>query len=283
MTAEARILAPSVIDLDWTAGDNFEIAQLARLASRRPPDTIEVGTPTGNGYFAAVAGDEAVALLAGALANFPAAATWVVLKDIQQDDGYAAHVDRLFQAVLDNLPVDSAVAFNRRCHVFISSLGARTPLHADDCDGVLVQVSGCKEMFMYDMGRNYFSPRLARLRSRTSRVFTLPADHACDRQRYVVRPGTGLTVPWNWPHEAATPAESHSVSINVSFETPETARWALIAMTNDLLLHAKRAPLAIGLNHRADAVKAVLGSAISRVGLLGRLERKYRSGDEIVA
>jgi hypothetical protein len=57
----------------------------------------------------------------------------------------------------------------------------------------------------------------------------------------------------------------------------------MIAATNDLLLHAGRAPLAIGVNQRSDAVKALLGSAVSRSGLLGRLERKYRSVDDILA
>lgn len=280
---QALIFAPRIIDLDWEAGDEFRLAELACLARRRPADTIEVGVPTSSGYFAAVVGAAAVTLLAEAFGQLPAAATWVVLKDIQQDTFYAPRVDGLFQAVLNSLHIDSGVIFNRRCHVFISSGGARTPLHADDCNGVLVQVSGCKEMVMYDMGRNYFSPRLARLRSGTSRVFALPANHVCDRQRYIVRPGTGLTVPWNWPHEAATPTESRSISINVSFETPTTTRCALIAASNDLLLHAGRAPLAIGANERSDVVKALLGSAVSRVGLLGRLERKYRGGDAIVA
>jgi hypothetical protein len=283
MTTQTCILAPRIIDLDWTAGDEFEVAKLACLARRRPADTIEVGVPTGSGNFTAVAGDAAVALLAEALRQLPAAATWVVLKDLQQDADYAPRVDSLFQAVLKSLDINSDLIFNRRCHVFISSHGARTPLHADDCNGVLVQVSGCKEMVMYDMGRKYFSPRLARLRSRTSRVFALPANHACDRQRYIVRPSTVLTVPWNWPHEAVTSAESQSVSINVSFETPATTRCAMIAATNDLLLHAGHAPLAIGVNERSDAVKALLGCAVSRVGLLGRLERKYRSVDEILA
>jgi hypothetical protein len=242
-----------------------------------------VGIPTGGGYFAAVAGGAAVALLADALRQLSVTPTWVVLKDIQQDAACAPRVDSLFQAALNSLHIDSGMITDRRCHVFISSRGARTPLHADDCNGFLVQVSGCKEIVMYDMGRKYFSPRLARLQSRTSRVFALPADHACDRQRYIVRPGTGLTVPWNWPHEAVTQAESQSVSINVSFETPATTRCALIAETNDVLLHAGRAPLAIGMNERFDTVKALLGSAVSRVGLLRRLERKYQSGDEIVA
>jgi hypothetical protein len=283
MTAQKLILEPRIIDLGWAADDEFEVSKLACLAQRRPADTIEVGIPVDGGYFTAVAGDEAVALLAEALQQLPGTATWVVLKDIQQDTFYAPHVDGLFQAVLNSLHIDSGVIFNRRCHVFISSGGARTPLHADDCNGVLVQVSGCKEMVMYDMGRNYFSPRLARLRSGTSRVFALPANHVCDRQRYVVQPGTGLTVPWNWPHEAMTPTESRSISINVSFETPTTTRCALIAATNDLLLHAGRAPLAIGSNERSDAVKALLGPTVSRVGLLERLERKYQSGDSIVA
>jgi hypothetical protein len=245
-------------------------------------DTVEVGRPVGGGYFAAVTGDEAVALLAEAFERFSDTATWVVLKDIQQDAIYAPQVDGLFQAVLNSLCIDSGMIFNRRCHVFISSRGARTPLHADDCNGILVQVSGCKEMVMYDMGLKYFSPRLARLRSRTSRVFTLPSGHEFNRQRYIIQPGTGITVPWNWPHEAATLGDSPSVSVNVSFETSATTRCALVSATNDLLLHAGRTPRAIGVNERTDAVKALIGLAVSRIGLFERLERKYRSGDEVI-
>ena len=283
MAAQAVILKPRIITLDWVTGGKFEIAELARLARRRPTETIEVGKPAGDGYFVAVTGSEAAALLAEALVRLSDAATWVVLKDIQQDAAYAPLVNALLQVVLTQLGIDRNATFNHRCHVFISSHGARTPLHADDCNGILVQVSGYKEVAMYDMGRRYFSPRLARLRSRTSRVFALPGNHASQRQRYIVRPGTGLTVPWNWPHEAATQADSQSVSINLSFETPTTTRCALTSATNDLLLHAGCSPRAIGINEQADAAKALIGSVISRAGLLGRLERKYRSGDEIVA
>ena len=276
------ILAPTLIDLDWTPHDEFGLVELGHLARRRPVEMIEVGVPSGDDYFSASTGPAAAARLDAVLGQLLSVATWVVLKDVQQDAAYAPHIDRLFRAVLRSLGVDLDTIFNRRCHVFISSDGARTPLHADDCNGVLVQVSGHKEVVTYDMGRNYFSPNLARLRAGAPRVFTLPTNRVCLGQCYALRAGAALTIPWNWPHEATTPAGSHSVSLNVSFETQQTRRFAQAAVTNDLLLHAGRSPLAIGVNERSDAAKTLIGSVLDRVGLLGWLERHRQIGDDVV-
>jgi hypothetical protein len=275
MTTQASIHAPRLIELDWTPDDKFGVVELGNLARRRPAEKIEVGVPDSDGYFSATTGPAAVARLDTALRQLQSVATWIVLKDVQQDATYAPYIDRLLQAVLPCLGIDPDTISNRRCHMFISSHGARTPLHSDDNNGVLVQVSGHKEVVIYDMGRNYFSPRLARLRVRSPRVFTLPASHLHQRQSYVVTPGMGLPIPWNWPHEAVTPAGSQSVSLNVSFETQQTRRYAQTAVTNDFLLHIGRSPLAIGVNPRSDAAKAFIGSVLSRVRLLGWLERYH--------
>jgi hypothetical protein len=269
----SSILVPTFIDLDWTLDDEFGLVELRNLARRRPIETIEVGVPDGDDYFSATTGPAAVARLDAVLGQLLSMAAWVVLKDVQQDATYAPRIDRLFQAVLRSLGIDLDRVSNHRCHVFISSDGARTPLHADDCNGVLIQVSGLKEVMTYDMGRNYFSPRLARLRARTSRVFPLPPNQVFLKRCYALRPGEAITIPWNWPHEATTPAGSHSVSLNVSFETKQTRRFAQAAVTNDLLLQVGCSPLAIGLNKRSDAIKALTGSALDRTGLLRWMER----------
>jgi hypothetical protein len=241
-----------------------------------------VGVPGQNGYFSATTGSAAMARLDAALEQLQSAPAWVVLKDVQQDATYATHIDYLFRSVLSSLHLDPDIVFNRRCHVFISSRGARTPLHADDCHGLLVQVSGNKEVVIHDMGKNYFSPRLARLRARTPRVFTLPASHTYRPYCFTVPPGMALTIPWNWPHEAATSADSWSVSLNVSFETPQTDRYARVAATNDLLFHMGRTPTAIGVNKRSDTAKALVGSAINGARLLSWFERYRQIGDEVV-
>jgi hypothetical protein len=270
---------PSLVDLDWRGGDEFSFGALGALAHRLPVEAVEVGVPSGDGYFSATTGAAAAARLDEAFAQLEAAPAWIVLKDVQRVAVLADCVDGLFAAVLECLGVDPAAAVNRRCHIFVSSYGARTPLHADDCHGLLVQVSGRKEMVMYDMGRRHFSLRLARRSANAARVLTLPPGWTCAATRYTVSPGQGLTVPWNWPHEGATPAESESVSINVSFETEQTRRFAQMAETNELLLHLGRSPRAIGVNKRSDVTKALVGSAISRVGLLSRLERRRKIGD----
>jgi hypothetical protein len=278
----SSILVPTFIDVDWAPDDEFSLVELRHLAHIRPIETIEVGVPSGNGYFSATTGPAAAARLDAVLDQLQSMASWVVLKDIQQDVTYAPRIDRLFQAILRGLNIELDRISNHRCHVFISSDGAKTPLHADDCNGVLIQMSGRKEIVTYDMGKNYFSPRLARLRARTPRVFPLPANQVFLKRRHALHPGAALTIPWNWPHEAITPAGSHSLSLNVSFETKQTRRFGQAAVTNDLLLHVGRSPLAIGMNKRSDAVKALIGSALDRVGLLEWMERNRQIGDDIV-
>lgn len=277
----ASVNLPTSIELGWAPGGEFGLAELTRLALRRPIESIEVSVPSEDDRSSGTGGLANASRLNSVLQKLPSAEAWVVLKDVQQDEAYSAHVDRLFQIILRNLGIDLQETSTRRCHVFISSDGAHTPLHADDCHGVLVQVSGCKEITIYDMGRDYFSPRLARLSAKSARVFELPANHRFSEERHVLRPGAALTIPWNWPHEVTTPLNSRSVSLNVSFETKQTRHSARAAVTNDLLLHAGHKPQAIGVNKNHDTAKALIGSALDRMGLLSLIERHKQIGEDL--
>ncbi len=263
------------IDLEWEHRRAFNLEALAELARRRPSDSIEVGIPASDGYFSATTGPGAAPTAAAALKQIETAPTWVVLKDLQDDPGCRPHIEGLFDAVAGFLAVDPGTIGSRRCHAFISSHGARTPLHADDCVSVLVQVRGGKELTTYDMGRRYFSPRLARLSQGTARVFTNPR-WVRGSECHVLSPGEAVVVPWNQPHEARTLDRGPSISLNVGFEDRGTARSARIAATNDALVCLGFRPVAIGVRSGVDALKALMGGTwFDRSGALRWLDRRW--------
>jgi hypothetical protein len=199
--------------------------------------------------------------------SIPGGRSWVVLKDVQVDESYATPVGKVL-GDLENLASDVASGFAaRRGHVFVASGGAVTPLHADDDEGLLLQVHGRKEVTLYDMGRSYFSPRLAREKEGSARVFAVPRSAAGKVSTVVLQPGDGIHIPWRWPHSARVLGGDHSVSLTVSVETSSTRSQSYSALTNDVLVRLGMRPRALGQRRRVDRAKARVGVLLAHLAL----------------
>jgi hypothetical protein len=246
--------------------DLFTIDALARAAARWPAEAIEVRVGSAATRGPAELGpaeDGHRELATRCLERIDTGGAWVVLKDAQADGEYRPLFAAAF-AALRALARERGGPALERAHIFVASPGVVTPMHADDDQGFLLHIRGGKALTLFDMGDRYFSPAIARTRHGAGRQFELPEGWPTRSVTFELQAGEGAHIPWQWPHEASSTGPGHSVSVNMSFETPRTREALRASVTNDWLVARGLRPRAIGRLPASDWVKARLSPVAAR-------------------
>jgi len=234
------------------------LPRIAKLASDLPRDLIEYNSGAAN-----ISQDpdkvQSVNLDPVEVVNrIETAGAWMVLKRIEKSPEYRA----LLEDTL--LSVARARGFNSLAEagfsqiegfLFVSSPNSTTPFHLDGEDNFFVQIHGDKTFAIFD-NRDGAIADNAQVEYCTTKHRNVPYNDSFKSRgvEYHLVGGDGCYVPYQWPHWVKT-ADSYSISMAVTWKTPEVRRLNDLHTFNSMLRGLGLPQAAPGQNPGWDAVK----------------------------
>ena len=203
--------------------------------------------------------------------------SWIALYNIESHPTYK----RLLAQILDSVNAQSLLnqgnIFNIAGYMFISAPPSVTPFHIDSENNFWLQLSGEKEMVLFD--RNDRS--IVAARDVESFIVYQQLDNvklndsiAAKGKSYVMKAGDGVYFPSTTPHMTKTEEGNTKVSISlgVVFYTDLTRKMARVHQCNNALRRIGRDPRYPGQSVLADTVKSPVGHMVT---LMKRLLQSY--------
>ena len=234
------------------------LPRIAKLASDLPRDLIEYNSGAAN-----ISQDpdkvQSVNLDPVEVVNrIETAGAWMVIKRIEKSPEYRA----LLEDTL--LSVARARGFNSLAEagfsqiegfLFVSSPNSTTPFHLDGEDNFFVQIHGDKTFAIFD-NRDGAIADNAQVEYCTTKHRNVPYNDSFKPRgvEYHLVGGDGCYVPYQWPHWVRT-ADSYSISMAVTWKTPEVRRLNDLHTFNSMLRGLGLPQAAPGQNPGWDAVK----------------------------
>ncbi len=240
----------------------LQLDRLIQLASALPPADVEIN-----------AGDVPESLPGGrrptlelsppeVVARIRDCRTWLGLLRVEQDPDYRKLLDELM-AQLQPL-VDPITPGMRERHgfIFVTSPRSTVPYHMDPEHGFLLHMQGRKQFTVYDGNDSGIVTELEIERHYTqgNRRLDLRPEVASRGRTFDLAPGDGLHVPFGWPHHI-TNDDQISVSLQISFLTPNAERRARVYKVNRQLRKLGLAPTPFGASLVGDSLKSAVGHA----------------------
>lgn len=188
----------------------------------------------------------------------------VMLKGVHRHPDYALLLDTFLADLGDLLRVDMRKAYRRPiCTIIVASPRRITPYHVDDSHNLLLQIQGRKSFHVFD-GTD---PEIMTAAERDAfwNGDVNAARHTEAKQaratRYELGPGTGVHVPFLYPHWAEN-GDEVSVAVSMNFQSTRDRALDVHAF-NNLLRSRGFHPAAPGHNRLVDSSKVVAYRALS--------------------
>lgn len=146
--------------------------------------------------------------------------SWAVLKNVEQDQAYAALLHDLLEELRPDIERRTGRMLMTQAFVFISSPGAVTPYHFDPEHNILLQVRGSKVMTQFPAGNADFAPDEVHEAYHTggARELRWRDEMAPHGREFPLAPGEALYVPVMAPHFVRNGAEP-SVSLSITWRS----------------------------------------------------------------
>jgi hypothetical protein len=185
------------------------------------------------------------------------AQTLIVIQYIDHDPVYRAILDRTLDEIKSLVPMnlDGQITWPS-AYVFIASPGFYTPYHIDHEAGLLLQIRGSKDMYIYDPQdrsilseeelEDYYTGNLSAAKLREGKE-----DRAT---RFRLQPGSAVQFPPHAPHWVKNGGE-YSISLSINFDLLAYDRVAKVYQMNYFLRKAHLSPLSPGKSAWRDLVK----------------------------
>ena len=244
----------------------FQLPRLVELARSSPRDRIEYNS----GKVAVGVKPEDVPKIdrpaEEVIRSIESANAWMVIKNVEHDPEYFA----LLKAFVE----DANRAAGRKPgdyselqgFIFVSSANATTPFHVDAEENILIQIHGDKFVHTFDnTDRKLVSEEAMEISPSKHRNQAYEPWYEERATRHALKPGDALHMPYLIPHWVST-GDSYSISMAMTWKTPEVKRLNKIRLMNGTLRHfgmpqkpPGAAPVMDGIKVFAhDAMRAVL-------------------------
>jgi hypothetical protein len=234
------------------------LPRIAKLASDMPRDLIEY-----NSGAASISQDpdkvQSVNLDPVEVVNrIETAGAWMVLKRIEHSPEYRALLEDTLLSVARARgfkSLDEAGFSQIEGYLFVSSPNSTTPFHLDGEDNFFVQIHGDKTFAIFD-NRDGSIADNAQVEYCTTKHRNVPYNDSFKSRgvEYQLVGGDGCYVPYQWPHWVKT-AGSYSISMAVTWTTPEVRRLNDLHTFNSILRGLGLPQSAPGQNAAWDAIK----------------------------
>lgn len=181
--------------------------------------------------------------------------SWMVLKNVEQDERYRALLDELLDQVKPIVGSHEGGMLKREAFIFVSAPGSITPSHVDPEHNFLLQVKGTKDMNVGAFDNPKIEQHeLERFYGGGHRNIEQTPDQL---ETYALKPGDGVYVRPNAPHYVVN-GDSASVSLSITWRTPKTDRASAVHRANGRLRRLGIKPAPPGRRERADRLKQVV-------------------------
>jgi hypothetical protein len=191
--------------------------------------------------------------------------SWAVLKNVEQDDRYAALLEDLLSGLRPPIEAATGPMLESQAFVFISSPHAVTPYHFDPEHNVLLQVRGTKTVTTFPAGDSAFAPDEVHESYHTGGARELPWDDRMGKggSRWPLSPGEALYIPVMAPHHVRNGPDV-SISLSITWRSRWSFAEADARAFNGLLRRFGLSPRAPGRYPAGNRGKAVAWRAWSR-------------------
>lgn len=196
--------------------------------------------------------------------------TWAVLKNVEQDPGYAALIESLLAELRPAIEAGTGRMLKTQGFVFISSALAVTPYHFDPEHNVLLQLRGTKSMTQFPAGDATFAPDETHESYHTggARELAWRNELLAGGTTFTLSPGEALFVPVMAPHFVRNGPEP-SVSLSITWRSEWSFAEADARALNAALRKIGMRPRKPGRWPARNTAKAYAWRALRKLGLAG--------------
>lgn len=186
--------------------------------------------------------------------NIAAMNAWAVIKNIERNPAYSTLLDACLQELETIAASATAPMLKKQGYIFVSSPHAVTPFHMDPEHNILMQLRGVKTLYVLpgDKGEVLSqNDHEAFHRAGGHRNLPFYDDYEARALKFVMAPGDAVYVPVKTPHWVRV-GEASSVSLSLTWRTPQSEREALLHQANAWLRARGGAPPKIGASALRD-------------------------------
>ena len=240
----------------------FTLPRLVDLAKSMPRDRIEYAS----GKVAVGVRPEDVPQISMApeevIKSIETANAWMVIKRVEHDPEY--------RAVLEQFVREANLAAGRSAddfsdiegYIFVSSAKATTPFHIDAEENILIQLHGDKFVRTFDnTDRALVSEESMEISPSKHRNQHYEDWYETRATVHNLKPGDALHMPYMIPHWVST-GDSYSISMAMTWKTPEVKRMNKIRLMNGSLRHIGFPQKPPGTSPMWDAAKVMMHDAV---------------------
>lgn len=179
---------------------------------------------------------------------------WMVIKRVERDVEYRAILEAFVREAnfAAGRPVDEFS--DVQGFIFVSSAKATTPFHLDAEENILIQLHGDKFVRTFDNAdRKLISEEFMEISPSRHRNQHYEDWYESRATLHKLKPGDALHMPYMIPHWVST-GDSYSISMAMTWKTPEVLRLNKIRLINGTLRH-------LGLPQKPPGHSPVLDAA----------------------
>ena len=258
-TARAKFLKrPFTLNHALAGHPLFALPRLVKLAQSLPRDRIEYNS----GKLAPGTKPEDVPKIdlpaEDVIRRIETASAWMVIKFVNEDAEYndllKAFVEEANRAA-GKKPSDYE---DLQGFIFVSSANSTTPFHLDAEENILIQIKGDKFVHVFDNhDRSLISEEAMEISPSKHRNQHYEQTFEERAEVFALKPGEAVHIPYMAPHWVRT-GKSYSISMAMTWKTPEVLRLNKIRLMNGTLRHYGFAQRPPGQKPALDAAKVMI-------------------------
>jgi hypothetical protein len=250
-----------LVEHDLAGHPLFRLEPLLQLCRRAPPSAIKYRfgvVPIDAHFDSSIATFNRNLTRADAIDRLEETRAYIAVYNPEKDDEYRPAIEGLLGELAAAIEPRGGRMNWFSSYVFISTTGSVTPYHMDREMNFLLQIRGTKTVQLWDPRDD----RVMRPEER-DRLFSTGRDTRAPyhdglpslARTFALRPGLGVHHPFIAPHVVTTGPEL-SVSLAITFRTPQSDRWSDAHALNHRLLEWGWHPGPVGRHAALDIAKA---------------------------
>lgn len=201
---------------------------------------------------------------------------WIVFRKAQKDADYAEVMDACLAEVrqFSGREIDQDMK-SREAIIFVTSPGRVTTYHLDRECNFLMQISGRKQISVFDRGDREVTTEqeLETFWSRDNNAAVYKPEYQSHAHVFEMAPGTGVHIPVNSPHWLKN-GDNISITLSVSYQYRDAHR-KYVYQANYYLRRAGLRPTPPGKSAALDSVKTLaVGASVRTKKLVQRLRAR---------
>ena len=236
----------------------FSLSRLVELAKSMPADAIEYNS----GKVAVGVKPEDVPKIDMAaedvIKSIETANAWMVIKHVESDPAYSAMLHQFVREANEAAGRNAADYSDVEGFIFVSSAKATTPFHIDMEENILIQIKGDKFVRTFDnAGCVLVSEEEMEISPAVHRNRRYDESFEKRSTLHTLKPGDAVHMPYTIPHWVST-GNSYSISMAMTWKTPEVKRLNKIRLMNGTLRHYGFPQKPPGTSPTWDATKVIM-------------------------